>query len=109
MLVKPMNNYNDTPQITGSREPRPAKEGISSDTKEQGRGASAIMIISLLRRRQHLEGFGQGTAAQGVFLLLNPPAPAAEGLGLGLPVGGGEAARAAEEEEEPNEGGVEEN
>lgn len=109
MLVKPMNNYNDTPQIAGSREPRPEKEGISSDTKEQGRGASAIMTISLLRRRQHLEGFGQGTAAQGVFLLLNPPAPAAEGLGLRRSVGGGEAARAAEEEEEPNEGGVEEN
>lgn len=105
MLIQPVNNYNNTLQITGNREPRPAEERIPSDAKEERSGATAIGGLSVLERWQHLQGFSQGTAAQGVLILLFLPSAPPE-----LWHGRREAAGASDEdEEEAEKGGVENN
>lgn len=58
--------------LTGNRDPRPAKERVPSDPKEQGRAPAAPALL-VPGFETHVQFLGQGPPPQGVIHLPPPP------------------------------------
>lgn len=84
--------------ITGNREPRPAKQSVVPNPVEDG---SAPAVPPFVATHSHV--LRQRPSAARVLLLAHEPAPPQMLLRRGRPRRGGEAAAAGEDEEEEGE------